>query len=145
MTMPTATIGGIQIYYEDYGKGPTLIMILGLGQDVATWGFQIAELSKHVRLIVFDNRDSGQSSRCSDVRLIVFDNRDSGQSSRCSDNYTTETMAQDILGLMDYLEIKEAHLLGTSMGGMIAQHVALMAPARLNSLILAGTTSWGEA
>jgi pimeloyl-ACP methyl ester carboxylesterase len=54
-------------------------------------------------------------------------------------------MAQDILGLMDYLEIKEAHLLGTSMGGMIAQHVALMAPARLNSLILAGTTSWGEA
>jgi pimeloyl-ACP methyl ester carboxylesterase len=126
MTMPTATIGGIQIYYEDYGKGPTLIMILGLGQDVATWGFQIAELSKHVRLIVFDNRDSGQSSRC-------------------SDNYTTETMAQDILGLMDYLEIKEAHLLGTSMGGMIAQHVALMAPARLNSLILAGTTSWGEA
>jgi pimeloyl-ACP methyl ester carboxylesterase len=124
--MPTAEIGDIQLYYEEHGRGQPLIMILGLGQDVATWGFQIVELPKHVRLIVFDNRDSGKSSRC-------------------SDNYTTETMAQDILGLMDHLEIKEAHILGTSMGGMIAQHVALMAPARLNSLILAGTTSWGEA
>lgn len=124
--MPTAEIGDIQLYYEEHGRGQPLIMILGLGQDVATWEFQIVELARHVRLIVFDNRDSGKSSRC-------------------SDNYTTETMAQDILGLMDHLEIKEAHILGTSMGGMIAQHVALMAPARLNSLILAGTTSWGEA
>ena len=101
-------------------------MILGLGQDIATWHFQIAELSKHVRLILFDNRDTGQSSRC-------------------SDNYTTESMTRDIIGLMDHLGIERAHLLGTSMGGMIAQHVALMAPERLTSLILAGTTSWGEA
>jgi pimeloyl-ACP methyl ester carboxylesterase len=124
--MPIANIGDIQIYYEEHGQGQPLIMILGLGQDVATWDFQIAELPKHVRLIVFDNRDSGQSSRC-------------------SVNYTTETMAQDMLGLMDHLEIKAAHVLGTSMGGMIAQHVALRAPERLNSLILVGTTSWGEA
>ncbi len=124
--MPTATIANIQLFYEEYGQGQPLIMVLGLGQDVATWCFQIAELSKHVRLIVFDNRDSGKSSRC-------------------SENYTTETMAQDILGLMDHLGIENAHLLGTSMGGMIAQHVALMAPERLKSLILANTTSWGEA
>jgi pimeloyl-ACP methyl ester carboxylesterase len=124
--MPTAKIGDIQLYYEDYGQGPTLIMILGLGQDVATWSFQIGPLSKNVRLIIFDNRDAGQSSRC-------------------SENYTTETMARDILGLLDHLEIKDAHILGTSMGGMIAQHVALTAPARLDSLILASTTSWGEA
>jgi pimeloyl-ACP methyl ester carboxylesterase len=124
--MPTANIGDIQIYYEEYGRGMPLIMILGLGQDIATWKFQIAALSRHTRLIVFDNRDSGKSSRC-------------------TENYTTEIMAQDTLGLMDHLGIERAHLLGTSMGGMIAQHVALMAPARLNSLILAGTTSWGEA
>ena len=124
--MPKATVGDIQLYYEDYGQGQPLIMILGLGQNVTTWGFQIPELSKHVRLIVFDNRDSGKSSRC-------------------SDNYTTETMAQDILGLMGHLGIDRTHLLGTSMGGMIAQHVALMAPSRVNSLILASTTSWGEA
>ena len=124
--MPTANIGEVDLYYEVHGSGEPLVMVLGLGQDIATWGFQIEELSKHLRLIVFDNRDSGKSSRC-------------------SDNYTTETMARDILGLMDHLRIEKTHLLGTSMGGMIAQHVALMAPERLKSLILAGTTSWGEA
>ena len=124
--MPTANIRDVEIYYEVHGSGEPLIMVLGLGQDIATWGFQIEELSKHLRLIVFDNRDSGKSSRC-------------------SDNYTTETMARDILGLMDHLRIEKTHLLGTSMGGMIAQHVALMAPERLKSLILASTTSWGEA
>ncbi len=124
--MPKANIGDIQIYYEDYGQGPPLIMILGLGQDIATWNFQISELSKHLRLIVFDNRDSGKSSRS-------------------SQNYTIQIMAQDILGLMDHLGIDRTHLLGTSLGGMIAQQVALMAPERVNSLILASTTSWGEA
>ena len=124
--MPTANIGDIDLYYEEHGSGEPLIMVLGLGQDIATWGFQVEELSKHLRLIVFDNRDSGKSSRC-------------------SENYTTESMAQDILGLMNHLRIEKTHLLGTSMGGMIAQHVALMAPERLKSLILAGTTLWGEA
>ena len=124
--MPKAAIGDIELYYEEHGSGEPLILVLGLGQDIATWGFQIEELSKHVRLIVFDNRDSGKSSRC-------------------PDNYTTESMAQDILRLMDHIGIEQAHLLGTSMGGMIAQHAALMAPERLKSLILAGTTSWGEA
>ena len=126
ITMPTANIGDIQIYYEEHGQGPPLIMILGLGQDIPTWSFQTSELSENFRLIVLDNRDSGKSTRC-------------------SQNYTTETMAHDILGLMDYLGIDRTHLLGTSMGGMIAQHVALMAPERLNSLMLASTTSWGEA
>jgi pimeloyl-ACP methyl ester carboxylesterase len=124
--MPTAPIGDIELYYEEYGQGQPLIMILGLGQDVATWHFQISELSKHLRLIVFDNRDTGKSSRC-------------------SEDYSTETMARDILGLMDHLAIDRTHLLGTSMGGMIAQHVALLATERIDSLILAGTTSWGEA
>ena len=124
--MPTANIGDVELYYEEHGSGEPLIMVLGLGQDIATWGFQTAELSKHLRLIVFDNRDSGRSSRC-------------------RDNYTTETMARDILGLMDHLEIEQTHLLGTSMGGMIAQHVALLAPERLKSMILVSTTSWGDA
>ena len=123
--MPKAKIGKIQINYEEYGQGPPLIMILGLGQDIATWDFQISQLSSHFRLILFDNRDSGKSSRC-------------------SENYTTETMAMDTLGLMDYLGIDKTHLLGTSLGGMIAQHVAIMAPERVSSLILSSTTSWGE-
>lgn len=124
--MPKANVGDIEIYYEEHGQGPPLIMILGLGQDIATWSFQISELSNRLRLIVFDNRDSGKSSRC-------------------LDGYTTKTMAQDTVGLMDHLRIDQAHILGTSMGGMIAQQVVLMAPERVNSLILASTTSWGEA
>lgn len=123
--MPKAKVGEVQIYYEEYGEGAPLIMILGLGQHTATWEFQISEFSKHFRLILLDNRDSGRSSSCSET-------------------YTTETMAGDILGLMDHLGIERTHLLGTSMGGMIAQQVALMAPERVISLVLASTTSWGE-
>ena len=107
--MPTAPMGNLELYYEEHGQGHPLIMVVGLGQDIATWRFQIAELSQHVRLIVFDNRDSGQSSRC-------------------LDNYTTETLAQDIFGLMDHLAIDRTHLLGTSMGGMIAQIAAFYLP-----------------
>ena len=123
--MPKAKIGEIQIYYEEYGQGTPLVMILGMGQDIATWDFQISEFSKYFRLIVFDNRDSGRSSRCSKT-------------------YTMEAMARDTIGLMDYLEIGRAHLLGTSMGGMIAQQIALMAPERVRRLIFASTTSWGD-
>jgi pimeloyl-ACP methyl ester carboxylesterase len=123
--VPKAKIGEVHIYYEEYGEGPPLLMILGLGQDTATWGFQISEFSKHFRLVLLDNRDSGRSSSCSET-------------------YTIETMAGDILGLMDHLGIERTHLLGTSMGGMIAQQVALTAPERVISLVLASTTSWGE-
>jgi pimeloyl-ACP methyl ester carboxylesterase len=123
--MSNAKIGDIQIHYEEYGEGPPLIMILGLGQDTATWEFQVSEFSEHFRLILLDNRDSGKSSRSPET-------------------YTTKTMARDILGLMDHLGIARAHILGTSMGGMIAQQVALMAPERVISLVLATTTSWGE-
>jgi 3-oxoadipate enol-lactonase len=124
--MSKANIGDMEIYYEEHGQGPPLMMILGLGQDIATWDFQIPELSKQFRLIVFDNRDCGKSSRC-------------------LDDYTTKTMAKDVIGLMDHLGIDHAHICGTSMGGMIAQQVALVAPERVNSLILASTTCWGEA
>jgi len=123
--MPIAKIGEIQLYFEEFGQGSPLVMILGMGQNIATWDFQIPEFSKHFRLIVFDNRDSGRSSHCSET-------------------YKMEAMARDTIGLMDYLEIGRAHLLGTSMGGMIAQQVALMAPERVRRLIFASTTSWGD-
>ena len=123
--MPKAKGGDIEIYYEVHGQGLPLIMILGLGQDIPTWHFQIPEFSKHFKLIVFDNRDSGMSSQCSAP-------------------YTTEDMARDTLGLMDHLHIERAHILGTSMGGMIAQLVALLAPERVISLVLASTTTTGK-
>ncbi|MGD8228084.1 MAG: alpha/beta fold hydrolase [Desulfobacteraceae bacterium] len=123
--MSEAKIGDMHIHYEEYGEGPPLIMVLGLGQDTATWEFQVSDFSEHFRLILLDNRDSGKSSRSTKT-------------------YTTETMSQDLLGLMDHLGMARAHILGTSMGGMIAQQVAFMAPERVLSLVLASTTSWGE-
>ena len=81
--MPRARIGEIEVNYEEYGEGPPLLMILGLGQDIQTWGLQTEAFSEHFRLILFDNRDSGKSSRC-------------------ASEYTTETMALDAIGLMDY-------------------------------------------
>ncbi len=122
--MPKAKVGKIQIYYEEYGQGPPLVMILGLGQSIATWVLQVSELSNHFRIIVFDNRDSGKSARCTEA-------------------YTTQDMARDVLGLLDHMGIDRAHLLGTSMGGMIAQQIALLAPERIMSLILASTTTDG--
>lgn len=122
--MPEASLGKIKLHYEEQGQGPPLMMILGLGQDMNTWAFQVPNFSKHFRVIRFDNRDSGRSSRSEEP-------------------YTTRTMASDTLGLMDHLGIERAHILGTSMGGMIALEVALQAPDRVMSLILASTTSWG--
>lgn len=122
--MPLARIGELDIYYEVHGEGHPLLMILGLGQDIATWDMQVPELSEHFKMVLFDNRDSGRSSRC-----------------KC--DYTTLDMAMDSIGLMDYLKIERFHLLGTSMGGMVAQHVALIAPERVTGLVLASTTANG--
>ncbi|MBW1786695.1 MAG: alpha/beta fold hydrolase [Deltaproteobacteria bacterium] len=113
------------IYYEEYGSGDPLILILGLGQDMATWGLQIPEFSKTHRVIVLDNRDSGKSYRSTGP-------------------YATADMADDVILLMDRLSIDLAHVLGVSMGGMIAQQVAMRAPERIKSLVLASTTNSGE-
>ena len=123
--MPVAKVGDLQIFYEEYGRGQPLLMLLGLGQDIATWGLQISEFAKYFRVIVFDNRDAGKSPRSLEA-------------------YTTVAMAGGTAGLMDSLGIEHAHLLGISMGGMIAQHVALMYPTRVTSLILASTAVSGE-
>ncbi len=113
------------IYYEEYGSGDPLILILGLGQDMATWGFQIPEFSKSYRVIALDNRDSGKSPRS-------------------PASYSTADMAGDVIRLMDRLCIDCAHVLGVSMGGMIAQQVAVGAPEKIKSLVLASTTNSGE-
>ncbi len=95
--MPVAKAGALQIFYEEYGRGQPLLMLLGLGQDIATWGLQISEFAKYFRVIVFDNRDAGKSARSLEA-------------------YTTVAMAGDTAGLMDSLGIEHAHLLGISMG-----------------------------
>jgi len=121
-TMPTIKIGDINIYYEVHGEGEPLLLIMGLGSDLTSWIFQIPEFSKKYRVIVFDNRGVGRSD-APDVP------------------YSTELMADDTAGLLHALDIDKAHILGLSMGGMIAQELALKYPQRVKSLILATTAA----
>ena len=112
---------GQEIYYEVHGEGEPLILIIGIGYDATLWGsYQIPAFSQMFKVIVFDNRDAGRSSKASGP-------------------YTIADMADDVAGLMDGLGIDRAHVLGISMGGMIAQEFALRHPKRLNKLILTGT------
>jgi pimeloyl-ACP methyl ester carboxylesterase len=93
------------------------VLITGFGGDHLSWGYQHAKLSAQYRVIAFDNRGSGRSETPDGT-------------------WTTRLMAEDTLGLMDQLGIESAHVLGVSLGGMIAQEVALAAPERVRSLQL---------
>jgi pimeloyl-ACP methyl ester carboxylesterase len=118
--MPRVRVGDIEMYYQDVGSGEPLVLIMGFGGDHLAWAFQMPDFSARHRVIAFDNRGVGQT-----------DTPDHP--------YTTRMMAGDALGLMDALGIDRAHVLGVSMGGMIAQELALANPERVRSLHLACT------
>jgi len=118
--MPHAELNGFEIHYDVRGEGQPLLCIHGLGCDRRAWGLQSEPFSQQFQAIFFDNRDVGRSS------LAPHD-------------YTTAEMAADVLALADHLELDGFHLLGISLGGMVAQHVALTAPERVRTLTLAVT------
>lgn len=118
--MPTARIGDIEMFYEEHGAGDPLLLIMGFATDSTAWLLQVPEFAKHYRTIVFDNRGVGRSSKPAGP-------------------YTIHEMADDALGLLDHLGIRRTHVLGLSMGGMIAQELTLRHPARVQTLVLAAT------
>ena len=118
--MPRARVGDIGIHYEVQGGGEPLVLVMGLGSNLAGWMFQLLEFSRRYRVITFDNRGVGRT-----------DAPDAA--------YSIEMMAGDTVGLMDALEIESAHVLGISMGGFIAQEIAIRFPERVRSLVLAAT------
>ncbi|MDY6916888.1 MAG: alpha/beta fold hydrolase [Chloroflexota bacterium] len=120
--MPTARVGDIDMYYEVHGEGRPLLMIPGLGADLTSWAFQVPEFSRRFRVITFDNRGAGRTDAPDEP-------------------YSLETMADDAAGLLDCLGIDRAHVLGLSMGGMIAQELAIKHPARVHALVLATTAA----
>jgi 3-oxoadipate enol-lactonase len=115
--MPRVKVNGIDLHYVEAGTGDPLLMIMGFGGDHLAWAFQVPALSTRYRVITFDNRGAGQST--------VPDAP-----------YSTRLMAEDAVGLLDALGVERAHVLGVSMGGMIAQEVALTHPRRVRSLQL---------
>jgi pimeloyl-ACP methyl ester carboxylesterase len=118
--MPKVTANGIKIHYEERGEGDPLILIMGLGADGSLWEDHRKSYEKHFRCIMMDNRGSGQSDKPNGP-------------------YTTRMMAEDTAGLMDALGIEKAHVNGISMGGAIAQMLALEYPEKVRSLVLVST------
>ncbi len=115
--MALANINGIRINYKDEGRGEPLVLIAGFNSELITWFWQTRVWKKHFRIISFENRGSGKSDRLPGP-------------------YSMQTMAGDTLGLMDHLGIASAHILGVSMGGMIAQEIAIRQPERVRKLVI---------
>jgi pimeloyl-ACP methyl ester carboxylesterase len=118
--MSTVTVGDVELYYEEHGSGDPLLLIMGLATDSTAWMFQLP---------VFAER----------YRTIVFDNRGTGRSAKPTGPYTIGGMADDTAGLLAALGIERTHVVGVSMGGMIAQELALRHPERVHGLVLACT------
>ncbi len=124
--MPKVRVGDIEIFYVEAGAGEPVVLIIGLGGDHLSWGFQLGALAERYRVIAFDNRGVGQSE-APDLP------------------YTTRMMAEDTRGLMDALGIERARVVGVSMGGMIAQELALQHPERVRALHLGCTMARPDA
>jgi 3-oxoadipate enol-lactonase len=118
--MSIAKVGANELFYEAHGEGDPLLLIMGLAADSTAWLFQVPELARHYRTIVFDNRGVGRSSKPRGP-------------------YTIHEMADDAAGLLDVIGIERAHVVGVSMGGMIAQELALRHPKRVRGLVLGCT------
>jgi pimeloyl-ACP methyl ester carboxylesterase len=120
MTALYADINGIKICYEERGKGFPILLVHGFTGNKEGWIGQWVPLSQYFRVIRFDNRNGG----CSDRPKIPN---------------TLEMLADDIKGLMDFLKIEKAHIIGWSMGGIIVQKFAIKYPERIEKLILINT------
>ena len=136
------TIDNIRIAYEVYGddSAPVILLIMGLGMPSAAWPKRLIEqlIRQGFRVVVFDNRDSGESAKIdrpvgsftvfSAIVKTLFRRPVVG----C---YSLEDMAADTVSVLDELQIKRAHVMGISMGAMIAQVMAYLYPQRIASLI----------
>jgi 3-oxoadipate enol-lactonase len=127
--MPTARCNGVELYYEVHGEGEPLLCVMGLAADSLSWALQVPAWSQRHRTVIFDNRDIGRSG------YVDAD-------------YSVPDMAADALALADELGLDSFHLLGVSMGGTIAQEMALAAPERVRTLTLcvtfAGAGRWAR-
>ena len=124
--MPTAHVNGIDLYYEEAGSGESLLLIAGFSANSMLWAMQVPALAQRYRVVTVDNRGVGRSGAPPGP-------------------YTTRQMADDAAGLLDHLGIERAHLVGWSMGGMIAQEFALNHAAKLGRLVLLASLAQASA
>ncbi|MHB8377312.1 MAG: alpha/beta fold hydrolase [Dehalococcoidia bacterium] len=124
--MATGHINGIDIYYEQHGEpaAEPVLLIMGFTGNAAAWGPQVPALAARYHVIAFDNRGAGRSAQPDGP-------------------YTMQQLAADAAAVLDQVGIDSAHIIGASMGGMIAQEFALRYPRRVRTLVLACTTPGG--
>jgi len=115
-----ASVNGIEMAYSIHGEGKPLVLLMGFGADGGVWELHVNEYQKHFKCIVIDNRGVGLTSQPKGP-------------------YTTALMADDVAGLMDHLGISKAKVAGISMGGAIAQELALRHPEKVERLLLVAT------
>jgi pimeloyl-ACP methyl ester carboxylesterase len=124
--MTITRINDIDMYYEEHGDplAEPLLLIMGFAMNATSWGLQIPAFAGRYRVIAFDNRGVGRTSQPEGP-------------------YSIPQMAADAAALLDHLGIESAHIVGASMGGMIAQEFAIRYPSRVRGLVLACTTPGG--
>lgn len=137
--MPTTTVNDIEICFESFGSddAPPLLLVMGLGAQLTLWptGFISELLDRGFRVIRFDNRDVGLSSKTPgpppDVAALYLGYL---AGNPVEAPYTLSLLAADAAGLLDALGVESAHVVGASMGGMVAQTMAIEHPDRVRSL-----------
>jgi len=117
--MPKITANGLEIHYQQLGEGPDIVLVHGITASLAMWYMRIGP---------------ALADRC---RVTMYDLRGHGYSGMPAEGYTTADMAQDLDGLLDQLEIRQAFLLGHSYGGAVALHFAALHPERVAGVIVA--------
>jgi 3-oxoadipate enol-lactonase len=122
--VPTIQANGIDLYYEEYGEGEPLLLIMGWGGNATTWKPQVPGLAERYRVIAFDNRGVGRSSAPPGP-------------------YSIPQLVGDTVALLDALNVPRAHVFGVSMGGMIAQELALRHPERVGVMSVGCTSPGG--
>jgi pimeloyl-ACP methyl ester carboxylesterase len=135
MAEKRATANGIEIVYETIGdhSNPALLLVMGLGTQLIHWDRELCELfaERGFHVIRFDNRDAGRSTRI-DAPVPNLGRAMAGL--KIEAPYLLDDMADDAFGLLDHLGIEAAHVASVSMGGMIAQTMAIRRPERVLSL-----------
>jgi pimeloyl-ACP methyl ester carboxylesterase len=134
--MPSLLANGITIEYDEFGRpeDPPLLLIMGLGVQMIAWDERFCRqlADRGFRVVRFDNRDVGLSEKIEGGPTPDLMAAITGDTSSAS--YTLEDMAADAAGVLDGLGIEAAHIVGASMGGMIAQTLAILSPQRTLSL-----------
>lgn len=135
----------VSIFYRDYGESDQepILLVHGLGAQLVHWSDDLIDLliKNNYRPIVFDNRDAGLSSRFSSKPSMLIGYIRYYLRLPVQSEYDLNDMAKDAINLLDHLKIDKAHILGTSMGGMISQIICAKYPEKIKSFTLIASTA----